>query len=245
MRLSKAWIIASKDFQVFLRKKTVLYTLVLFPLFVSIGLPLIIHFIGAKTGGIPKYYLPTLLDAFAFFFVVGATTLPTVIASYSMVGEKVEKSLEPLLATPTTDGEILMGKSIASFVPPLLAIYISSIIFMALMDYFTFPTLGYLYFPNWNMALVLLLVCPLAAILSVEANIMISSRSNDVRSASQLGGLVVLPFGALYVFSEVGIVNLDAVTLLLICAVLVLIDIALFFVSTAIFQREKILTEWK
>ena len=33
--------------------------------------------------------------------------LPANLASYSMVGEKVERSLEPLLATPASDGEIL------------------------------------------------------------------------------------------------------------------------------------------
>ena len=44
-----------------------------------------------------------LLDSFSFFFVIIATIIPTAISSYSIVGEKVEKSLEPLLATPATD----------------------------------------------------------------------------------------------------------------------------------------------
>jgi hypothetical protein len=48
-----------------------------------------------------------LLDSFAFYFVIGAVTPPTAIASYSLVGEKVERSLEPLLSTPVSDAEIL------------------------------------------------------------------------------------------------------------------------------------------
>lgn len=67
-----------------------------------------------------------------------AAILPTAIDSYSMVGEKVEKSLEPLLATPTTDSELLLGKSIAVFLPPLIATYIGALIFMVLMDIVTF-----------------------------------------------------------------------------------------------------------
>ena len=67
-----------------------------------------------------------------------AAILPTAIASYSIVGEKVEKSLEPLLATPTTDGELLLGKSIAAFLPPLIATYIGALIFMVLIDIVTF-----------------------------------------------------------------------------------------------------------
>jgi ABC-2 type transport system permease protein len=54
--------------------------------------------------------LPEVINAFLFFFIIGAVSLPVGIAAYSVVGEKVEKSLEPLLTTPLTDGEILMGK---------------------------------------------------------------------------------------------------------------------------------------
>jgi hypothetical protein len=58
--------------------------------------------------------------------------LPVAIASYSLVGEKIERSLEPLLATPATDGEILLGKGIAAFVPPVAAIWAGAVVFMAL-----------------------------------------------------------------------------------------------------------------
>ncbi len=187
MRLSKAWIIAAKDLRIFRRNKTVLRSVILFPLIVCIGLPLVVHFAGYKHGGIPPSVLPTLLNAFSFFFVCVAAYLPTAIASYSLVGEKVEKSLEPLLATPITDGELLLGKSIAAFLPPIVAIYIGAAVFMALIDHFTHQTLGYYYFPNWTMGIILLVVAPLAAILSVQASVIISARASDVRAAQLLG----------------------------------------------------------
>ena len=55
-------------------------------------------------------------DALVFIFIILAAIIPTVIGSYSIVGEKIEK-LETLLATPTTDSEILLGKTLAAFLP--------------------------------------------------------------------------------------------------------------------------------
>jgi ABC-2 type transport system permease protein len=245
MRLSKAWIIAEKDFAIFRKKKSVIYSVVLFPLFVSISLPLIVQFIGSQSGGIPAEALTSVLNAFSFFYITGAVTLPTAIASYSLVGEKVQKSIEPLLATPTTEGEILLGKSIAAFLPPIVAIYIGAVLFMALIDSLTYSTLGYFYFPNWNMGVIMLLLAPLGSILSIEFDILISSRVNDVRAAQQLGGIVALPFLGIYILAEASILSLETINLLIISASLVAIDVILFYISKAVFCREKILTKWK
>jgi len=245
MRLWKSWTIAAKDFKIFRRKKSIVYSTISFPLLISILLPLVVQFAGAKSGGIPAAVLPSLLNAFSFFFIICAAALPTAIASYSLVGEKVEKSLEPLLATPTTDGEILLGKSLAAFLPPIAATYAGAAIFMALIDSLTFSKLGYLYFPNWSMGIILLLIAPLAAILSVELNVIISARVNDVRAAQQLGLLMVLPFGGIYVAGEIGLISLDTNNLLIISAVLLAVDLILFYISTATFRREEILTRWK
>jgi ABC-2 type transport system permease protein len=82
-----------------------------------------------------------LINSFSFWFVIGASLLPVGIASYSLIGEKVQKSLEPLLATPTTDEEILAGKSIAAFIPAILSNYLGAVIFMLLINKFTFSKL--------------------------------------------------------------------------------------------------------
>jgi ABC-type Na+ efflux pump permease subunit len=245
MRLSKAWIIAEKDFAIFRKKKSIIYSVVLLPLFVSISLPLILQFSGSKSGGIPDEALPTVVNAFSFLFITGAVTLPTAIASYSLVGEKVQKSIEPLLATPTTEGEILLGKSIAAFLPPIAAIYMGAVIFMALIDSLTYSTLGYFYFPNWNMAVIMLLLAPLSSLLSIEFDILIASRVNDVRAAQQLGGIIALPFAGIYVLAEASILSLEISNLFMISASLVTIDVILFYISKAVFRREKILTKWK
>jgi len=234
-----------KDIKIFIRKRTVLSTVVLLPLLLSILFPLVIEFAGRRTGGIPASYLLTLLDSFAWFFVIIPAIIPGPIASYSIVGEKVEKSLEPLLVTPTTDGEILLGKSIAAFLPAIVATYAGATIFMVGIDAVTQGKLGYLYFPNWDIAVILLLLAPLTSLLSIELNVISSSRVNDVRTASQLGSVIFLPFIGIYLAGEIGVITLDTNTLLIIAAIMGVLVLALFRVSMALFQRDQILTKWK
>lgn len=248
MRLSKSWIIASKDFAIFLKKRNIIYSILVVPLLVSVLFPAVIVLAGHSNGGtgIPAARLLILLPSFAFFYLILAGIIPTSIASYSIVGEKVEKCLEPLLATPTTDGEILLGKGISAFLPPIAAILGGSAVFMVLMDLVTQGTLGYNFFPNWNAGIVLFLMVPLAAIMSVEWNVIVSSRVSDVRVAMQLGALLALPFGGIYVSGELNLIPLgDTNNLLVIAGILSVIDVLLLYVARATFRREEILTKWK
>jgi len=105
--------------------------------------------------------------------------------------------------------------------------------------------LGYFYYPNWNIAIIILLVAPLSAILSVELGVILSSRVNDVRSAQQLGQLVIIPFFGIYILGEIGYLSLGINSMLIIAAILLVVDIVFFYISTITFRREDILTKWK
>jgi ABC-2 type transport system permease protein len=244
MDLETVWTIAAKDLSVVRRKKSIFYAIILLPLFVSVGLPGVIWLVERRAS-IPDADLMNLMNAFAFFFVIVACIIPTGIASYSIVGEKVEKSLEPLLATPARDSEIFLGKSLAAFLPTITAIYACGALFMGLMNALTYGQLGHLFYPNWTVASIMLLVVPLAIIFSVELSILISSRVNDIRTANSLGGIAVMPFGGIYVSAEIGLISLNTSNLLLLSAVLLVADAGLFYLCRAIFRREEILTMWK
>ena len=242
MRLAKSWIIAAKDLKTLRKKKNIIYTLFFIPFLIAVLIPAVIGYVAHKSPAELVVFLP----AFLFFYVILAGYLATPIASYTIVGEKVEKSLEPLLATPTTDSEILLGKGIVAFFPPLAAVLGGSALFMLLMDLITRDELGYFYFPDSNTALVLLLLVPLALLMSVQVNVIISSRVTDVRAGQQLGGLAVIPFMGVYLAGELNLINLgDASNLLIIAAALLVLDVLLFFLSKATFRREEILTRWK
>jgi len=178
------------------------------------------------------------------YFVFIPTILPSIIASYSFVGEKIEKSLEPLLATPTTDGELLLGKSLASFVPCMVVTYVGAGISAPIIDYWAYTRVGLFLVPNPYWLLVMGVIAPLACVMSVEANIIVSSRVNDIRAAQQLGGLVVLPLIFLIIFATTS-AQLSILLAIAVSAALAVADIGLFYLSKATFRREEILTKWK
>jgi len=245
VRLSQAWVVARHDLGLVRRRRGLLASLVALPIGVGVGFPLLLRYILTQTGGVQGAFLAGLIDAFSFWFVIGAASIPIGIASYSIVGEKLERSLEPLLATPTTDGEILLGKTLAAFLPTILAIWAGGTIYMALTDRVTEAKLGYLYYPNWEMGVILFALTPLACLLTIEISVLISSRATDVRTAQQAAGLIFIPFILLYVMGEARIVVLDTTNLSYIAGGLLAIVVGLFFVSRQTFHRDEILTRWK
>jgi ABC-2 type transport system permease protein len=243
MRLTKSWIVATKDFSVFRKNKYIFYSIIGMPVMFGLIFPLaMLLFLPA---GMPLSAITMLLNMLNMYFAILAAILPTVIASYSFVGEKVEKSLEPLLATPTTDGELLLGKSLAAFLPCMVATYVGAVSYLGVVNAWSYMNLRVLLLPNLNWVIIVGLVAPLACILSVESNIIISSKVNDVRAAQQLGGFVVLPIILVLVLgSTIELMSINLLALIL-SGVLAIASLALFYLSKATFQREEILTKWK
>ena len=245
MDMQNAWNVARKDYKIYRRKPSVIYATVAMPLIVGIVFPLIVDYsINRGTKSLSAGAAPGLMDSFSIWFVIAAAIIPTAIASYSLVGEKIQKSLEPMLATPMTDGDILLGKTLSALLLPLGALYAGSISFMTLLDFFTHSLLGYYYYPNWHIGAILL-AAPFAALLSVEVNVIISSRLTDVRSAQQSGALLMLPFIGVFLASELGFFELNDTNLVILAGVLAATSVAMFFVAKATFQREEILTKWR
>ena len=239
------WKIARKELKVIRRKKSIMFYTIALPLLMAVLFSLVIR--NQVASGIPTaQQLQLGAESIIYLYVVLAAALPSTIAAYSIVGEKIEKTLEPLLATPTTDGEILLGKSIAAFLPPLLSTWAGVSIFMAASDYILYNAgLGYYYFPNWNAGIMLLILVPLAAVFSVEVGVIASSRVSDVRGANQISGLMFIPFMAVFLAGVEGIITLNIDTLLVFAVGVLIVDFALYFVSTGTFKREEILTKWK
>ena len=231
--------IARKDLTIMMTRRSLRISLVVLPL----GLAILFSEIISR-GNISAGQLPKMLNAFLFFFMIYTGALPATIASYSLVGEKVERSLEPLLATPASDGEILLGKALAAFLPPLVAMWAGMITMMTLCDVFTHATLGYLYFPNWMAAVVVFGCAPLLALMAVGFAVWWSSRVSEVRTAQQLGGLAAIPGTGLYIALVTGVFTLDVASLAVICGALAVVDVSLALLARATFHREEILTRW-
>ena len=90
-----------------------------------------------------------------------------------------------------------------------------------------------------------MLVAPAAALVSLQAAILISSRVNDARTAQQFGVLIIVPLTGVLVAQFTGSLWLSAGTLGLAGLALLVLWILLTVLSVVVFERESILTRWR
>jgi ABC-2 type transport system permease protein len=186
-----------------------------------------------------------LLNILLIFFILIPTVIPTVVASYTIVGEKINRSLEPLLATPTTDLELLVGKAASIFIPCVLVTWAVFLPFVIIVNTITEPALGYSPMPDSIWIAGVFLLSPMVCGMSILSNVIISSRVTDVRSAQQLGSLVVLPIVALFLIMALGLIPLNALNIVVLALVVLIIDLAMLNLARRTFRREEILVNWK
>jgi ABC-2 type transport system permease protein len=186
-----------------------------------------------------------ILGQFLVLFMIIPVAIPGAIAAYSVVGEKTTRSLEPLLATPITTLELLLGKCLAAVIPAVIATYAAYGVFaLGAWLLLASPTLlGFIFEARWLIAVVL--VGPLLALMAVTFALMVSSRVNDPRVAEQISTVIIVPVLAGFFGQISGLFVLNAQIIAVVAVVLVLFDGLMFYLATRIFQRESILTRWK
>ena len=189
-------------------------------------------------------FLILMNDQYLFYFLLIPMMMPVYIAAYSIVGEKETKSLEPLLATPISVWELLVGKSIAAVVPSVVLTWFSFIV-LVIGGYFIMPELVFLALirPVWIVGMALL--SPLLALLSVFSGVIVSSRMNDPRAAQQVTGIFVVPIVALSLAVLAGKIFLSVAMVVMAAAVTLALDCLALYFAIKLFQRETILTRWK
>jgi len=93
--------------------------------------------------------------------------------------------------------------------------------------------------------LLVALVAPASALVSLQLALIVSSRANDARTAQQFALLIVLPVTVLLVAQFTGQLWLSARSFAVIGAGLTAVWLLLVLVSASTFDRETILTRWK
>jgi ABC-2 type transport system permease protein len=183
-------------------------------------------------------------QAFSSMFLLMPMILPSIIASYSVVGEKSNRTLEPLLATPIATWELLTGKILAALLPTILLTWIASAIFLAgaRAAALTPPVFAAIASPGW---LTVLIICtPLLALIAIAVMVAISARVNDPRTAQQFSAWVVVPFLAVFFGQLTGVLILSPLIALVAALMLAVLAGLAIWGITALFQREAILTKW-
>jgi len=100
-----------------------------------------------------------------------------------------------------------------------------------------------LFSPLWVIGI--FVVGPLLSLAGVSLAVMISSQVNEPRAAEQLSALIILPVMAIFIGQLMGAIIVNQSFLLILAGALVLVDAALLYFATELFQRENILTRWK
>jgi ABC-2 type transport system permease protein len=185
-----------------------------------------------------------LVDQILVLYMLAPLFIPLTIASYSIIGEKQLRTLEPVLATPIRTWELLVAKAAAAVIPGVLVSWSSYAIFLVLAGLTTSLTVVRMALsPVWLVAFGVL--SPLFALLAVGMAVIASSRTNDPRAAQQLGAVVILPISALLSAQVFGFIRLDVSHALWLALAAGLADVAILWAAVRLFDRETILTRWR
>ena len=257
-----ALVVLRKEFDEVLKNKYILMTMASFPLIFSVAIPLIYIFTlpsNVSRGDVASFRsLVPMFDAMSprqvlIYFVVQSNlpfyllmpaVIPTLISSYSIVGEKKCGTLEPLLATPALTRDILLGKTLAAVIPSVLITWVGFLIYTVLVDVLTYDIFNYSILPNLIWIVSVGITAPLLSLMSVYLSIVVSSKVNDIRAAQQVSAVFVIPIMGLFVLQLFGYVSLNVSSLMTSSLLLLVVDIMLIYASTKVFKREEILTKW-
>jgi ABC-2 type transport system permease protein len=184
------------------------------------------------------------VQQFLVFFLLMPAYIPLSIATFSIIGEKQSRSLEPVLAAPIRTSELLAGKAIAALVPGLLAGWATYAIFVLLASVVYGPALfGVVTDLSWLAGVFLL--GPAVGLSSVVAGVIVSARVNDPRVAQQVGGVVIVPVIALVLVQATGTLLVGPLGYLLLSVGVLAISLVGLRVGVRLFDREAILTRWR
>ena len=184
------------------------------------------------------------VQQFLVFFLLMPAYIPLAIATFSIIGEKQARSLEPVLAAPIRTVELLAGKVIAALVPGVLAGWLTYLVFVGLASFVYGPALiGVVTDASWLMGVFVL--GPAVGLSSVVAGVIVSSRVTDPRVAQQIGGIIIVPIIAVILLQATGTVLVGAAGYFLLAVIVTIVSLIGLRIGVVLFDREAILTRWR
>jgi ABC-2 type transport system permease protein len=181
-----------------------------------------------------------MFQQFLMMFLLTPITGAMALAAHSIVGEKLSRALEPLLASPISTGELLAAKVFGALIPTLAISLAGLALYAAGIALFAAPGVAAAMASLRTLVLVVL-VAPAAALVSLQSAVLISARVNDPRTAQQFGALIIIPLSALLVAQFTGSLWLSTWALGLIGAGLVGVWLLLLMFSVALFEHDVLL----
>lgn len=240
--MSFSWMrvgaIVQKEFRDYRRNRFVIYTMSFLPL-IFIAAPMVQIFTVRTSFSSAKFDAHIGLSL--LYMLILPAMVPSVLAAYSVVGEREQGTLEPILTTPIKSEEFLVGKALAALLPTLVVAYVIYGIFLGVVAAFAAPTVSSAIFERDHL-LVQLLFTPLVAVWSIWVGIAISIRMSDVRAAQQLTVLASLPPLAIVALMNFNVIAASLGLALGLAGVLLLTDALAWRLVSVLFNRERLVT---
>ena len=263
--------VVRKDLKVVLQNKGVLVPMIVVPMVILLVLPALSAFApalqdmpGTPFAGLDGFIkgMPAGLRAelagldeiqtmvvlilvymLAPMYLILPLMVASVIAADSFAGEKERKTLEALLYTPTTDGELFLAKLLSAWLPALGIAWCGFILYSVVANLAAWPTMGQVFFPNLMWILLAVWVAPAVAGLGLGVTVLVSARAESFQEAYQLGAVVVVPILLLVIGQATGLMYFSTWLVLLLGLVFWLVDLLILWYGGRVFRRQQLATE--
>jgi ABC-2 type transport system permease protein len=260
--MKNAWIIFKKEIREIIKNKNIWLPIMIITIIFSISLPLgfilgsspilededTLNFIDKVFGQVDdplRVLIGFILKQLLIFLLIMPAMVPSLIAPASIIMEKENNTLEPLLATPLKTSELLLGKSLTALIPTFVISTINFIILVIVVDISAYIKMGYMPLPTSEWVIVAFVLSPILSFIITMASVIVSSRSTDIRSAQGVGAVIILPIYLIIGLQLAGLFLLNIMYLLIGCLVLLIVCPFVLRLAVRIFDRENILTRWK
>jgi ABC-type Na+ efflux pump permease subunit len=220
------------------RNRLIVVTAVMLPVIFLIGPTATILSIKASA---LSTTLGKRVDYALFLPLMVSVLVPAVMSAYSVVGEREQGTLEPVLTTPVSRAELLAGKAVAIFIPAAALGYLIFGVFVAITQLAAAPAVAAAvrHAPQLLAALVFI---PLLAGWAIWAGLAISTRVSDTRVAQQLSVLGSLPPVALAALMSFQVISPTFGLAAALAGGLLAVDCAACLGVARLFDRERLIT---
>lgn len=233
--------VVRKELTEFRRSRFILSTMMIFPVIFLISPTATILASKASVGSTK---LDNQVGLSLMFLLLIPVFIPSTIAAYSIVGERDQGTLEPILTTPIRREELLIGKAIANLIPAVTLAYLVFGIFLAVVRIGARPVMATAVWHAPQLVAEVFYI-PLLAAWAIWVGLAISTKASDNRVAQQLSTLASLPPLALIALMSFQVIKPTLTIALSLAGVLLVIDCAAYLAVSRLFDRERLVTGTK
>lgn len=224
--------IVRKELREYRRNRNVIVTMAVIPVLFAIQPLVAVLGIANST---------VLAHEHVLLYMLGIPTLvPLFVAAYAIAGERQQATLEPVLTTPISSEELLLGKAIAALVPALIVSYAVFLAFAGVVVVFAQPGVPAAVLRGSDLLAQLIYTPPLVG-WSIWVAMAISTRSTDVRVAQQLSLLASIPPVIVTVLIALNVIEASIGLAAGALALLIVLNGVGWRAATRLFVRERLI----